>query len=711
MVAPYTLNLAGQQVDTDPPMPEMDPEERTQVLDILGTRLQAHFDRVVAQRRETEDRWLEDLRQYLGQYDPHVLAQIKEAEGSEAFVNITRPKCDTLSARISDLLLPTDDENWDIEPTPMPDLPAELMQAIVGDPQTGQPVTAQSGEPVRGQDLYEGIKAAAKDACDKMRRRMQDSLAEAEYNGVQRRIIDDAVIYGIGVLKGPIPTSKTQTRWKAREGGLFVVESVQQLKPDVDRVNPFDFFPDMSSPDPEGWEFVFQRHYASRKQLRKMAKRLRFIPEQVRRLLEMPRDHQPSRTANHLAELREMQQLQAADDNRYEILEYHGVLDKNELCACGIQLPDDALVEAEGIVWFCDGVVLKAALQPLETDELPYSVFRLVRDQTSPFPPGAVRLMRHSQRMANAAIRMILDNAGLSVAGQLVVNDEIVRPADGSWTMKPRKTWLLTDPARRPDEAFYLFQIPSNIEQLLAVFNLAMRLADDELALPLIAQGTQSPSITKTAEGMSILMNSANTVLRRVIRNYDDDVTRTFLPRLYDWHMQMDEDESIKGDMEIVARGSSALMEKEKQTQALSSVAGLVMNPAFAAQVDSTEWLRQLFKSMRVDGIVREDDEIAKLQQQMAQQAQQQGEPEKDMGERQFAIEQGKLQLSEMKLSLDAEALREEVIAKARELAAKVQMNERDVLAQLGLTKLKEDQANARMNAEMQAKYAFGTGI
>lgn len=48
---------------------------------------------------------------------------VRAPEGrSTIFIGITRPYVDAAVARVADMLLPTDDKNWAIDPTPVPDL-------------------------------------------------------------------------------------------------------------------------------------------------------------------------------------------------------------------------------------------------------------------------------------------------------------------------------------------------------------------------------------------------------------------------------------------------------------------------------------------------------------------------------------------------------------------------------------------------------------
>ena len=56
--------------------------------------------------------------------------------------------------------------------------------------------------------------------------------------------------------------------------------------------------------------------------------------------------------------------------------------------------------------------------------------------------PGVLRLMRDSQAALNAAWRMTLDNAGLAVAPQVVINREQITPGD-VLTITPNKVWFV----------------------------------------------------------------------------------------------------------------------------------------------------------------------------------------------------------------------------------------------------------------------------
>ena len=66
--------------------------------------------------------------------------------------------------------------------------------------------------------------------------------------------------------------------------------------------------------------------------------------------------------------------------------------------------------------------------------------------------------------------------------------------------------------------------------------------------------------------------------------------------------MQFNEDDSIKGDFEVQARGTSALLVKEIQTAQLTNILDkYTQNPTFAPMFEPYEAMKTLFQSMHID--------------------------------------------------------------------------------------------------------------
>lgn len=685
----------------------------------LGQSLQEKADEAVRKRREIESLWLDDLKQYNGSYSDNEVSRLKSSGGSQLFANITRPKVNAAEARISDILFPTDDRNWDIRPTPVPDMEKfEKSEKPVG-------VTPEGNE-VQERDVAAGFMEEAKVRSEKMRSEMDDQLIEANFPSVCREIIHDAVLLGTGILKGVTVYDRTKKTWSqetdAEGNTVRVLQVTMDKRPTCERVDPWDFFPDMQARHIDDAEYVLQRHIMSRKDLRKLASQEGYLSGQIDQILASEDEQTP--TATHLDVMNSMSGISNERANRFEVWEYHGVLDKEDLKACGCEVDDsNHLQELSGVVWFVEGRVIRATLNIMDTEDMPYSVFAWEKTDTSIFGIGVPRLMNNSQRALNASWRMAMDNAGLTTAPQLVVNESSIEPVDGDWTMRPRKVWRAKGLTSNIQQAFGTFDINGHLGDLLSLFSVAKELADEEAGLPSVAQGEQGATPVNTATGMSILMNSANTVLRRAIKAWDDGITLPFIQRLYDWNMQFGENEGIKGDDQVHARGASHLIVKEMQAQNAMSLINIAASPILQPLTDVPELYRRVVTSMQLDPseIVKTDAEIAQEMQAMEQQQaammeqQAKGDP----------LGQAHLELKAQQMQQTTQ-LKQQGLADAKEIAmaklqqaegaslrdAQIKMQAENIKAggterKAGLDLMREN--NRRM--EMGLKQKMGSGI
>ncbi|WP_028498296.1 portal protein [Microvirgula aerodenitrificans] len=652
-------------------------------MQVFGSRLQGLIDRAVADKSALEQRWLDDLRQYEGRYDAETLSALERAGRSTAFVRLTRAKCLAAEARLAEMLLPTDDRNWDIQPTPEPDMPSG-------------PMATQR-------------QASADDAAARMRRRMDDVTAECDMNGVMREMLHDAVTLGTGIVKGPAIESRTRRRWARREiaPGAFVsaMEMTRDLRPSVQRVSPWDFFVDPTATALADAEWMAERHRMTRQALRNLARVPGFDADAIRELLEG--EPKRSASAGRVDEVATDNDGRVIDRGRYEVWEYHGEIDREDLAAAGVEMPDDALLLVSGVVWICDGHVLKASLNPLDSGEPPYSVFAWEPDSTRPFGLGIPALCRDSQRVANAAWRMLLDNAAMSVMPQIVINSQIVTPVDGEWVLRPGKLWQVTERNTPVNAAFGAFPVAANLNELMQTFQTAAQLIDEETSLPQIAQGQQTqatPEVTKTAQGMAMLLSGASTVLRRIVKRFDDDMLRPTLSRLYDWFMQYDQDETIKGDMEIIALGSSSLLVREQTQQGLLNLLQLAQSsPVLGPMTDIPALYRKLVQSMSIsaDGLVLTDEQMKQKQPAGLQ------TPPPEMIKAQ--VDMKRLQLDEQKLQMEAQRLQMDMQAQQAELAMRQQteMARAQAAAEAARAELAKAQLDAQLDAhDMQLREA-----
>lgn len=645
-----TSPMAPATIALTPPieMAAAEPQSRAELESLLVSKLEAEANARVGRRNGFELNWMDDLRQYHGEYDSVTNKSLTDAKGakSKVFVNITRSKVNALAARLGDMLFPTDEKNWGIKSTPVPQLVEGAEKAIKA--VTGAVTEANSALAVGDAAAAEAIVqnaaplvAAAAQArleveeatkrAGLMEKLCEDQLIQCDYQIDCRKAIMQACQIGTGVMKGPFLSGKYKNRWTYRPGNadtppLRVLERVNDSSPAYRWVDLWSWFPDMDASDHAAGNGCFERHLLTEKQVRDLQFQPGFLKDNLRlALTDGPKNGAPQ----YLTDLRNINgadNVVTLDGTKFfTVWEFTGPITATEMrdVLAALGKPDAALEYGDAdplqaiyaCVWFCNGRLLKFSEYALDSDESIYSTFRIEKDETSAFGVGIPRLMRHSQRVLNAAWRMMMDNSGLSVGPQVFMDQNYIEPSDGSWELAPRKVWLLKRPLAPGAKAFETFNVESNQTELANIINLALRFVDEETGITVLAQGEQGSHVTQTAQGMTILMNSVNVIFRRIIKCWDDDMTVPNLRRLYDWNMQFHHDDAVKGDFNVDARGSSVLLVREVQSQSLMQwVMNLSALPHIAPLLKMAPLVRKAAQAQLIPDteVVKSDDEIAR---------------------------------------------------------------------------------------------------
>lgn len=690
----------------------------------FGTELQQRLQDNLRQRMTIERRWVADLRRYQGMVTDTERIEAADQGRSCIFVKYTRTKADAWAAQMNDMLFPADDRNWGIEPTPVPMLN-----------KASQMIQRQTGEPTPEAAQANQILAEARSRAEAMEREIDDVLTECDYPAEGRRCIHYAAVLGTGILKGPQVETFTNSKYRQVEGGEWAGMIEEEERPVARNVYPWDFVPDMSGRELRDCEYVFERHFMTRKQIRSLPKS--YDQNAIQKLLKLDATatHQTADAEGLYNELRALSGLdQNYRDRRYEVWEYHGPISIKVLQEAGVELDkdDESMPEVDGIVIFSGDIVLKVMLNPYDTEEWPYSVFVCEPDEACLFGYGIPHLCANSQDILNTAWRQMLDNGAMAVGEQVVVNKKAVAPADGTWTLKPKKVWLAQGDAATMDvqKAFSSFSINSHQQEYQNVIQLAKSFMDEESGLPMIAQGEQG-QVTPTLGGMSMLMNAANAVRRAQVKEWDDNVTKPMIRRFYAWMMQFSPKSEIKGDMTIKARGTSALLVKEVQNQqVMALIQNFSQNPQLAPAFDWYEALKVLNASMSLGstGILKQKEEYDQAIQQAQQAAQeQQGDPRLQMqmqiqqmkqehelrmaqmkSEQTIQIEQMNSQQKAMMLQMQYEANASRERIEVMKLQQTKQISEEQMLMRLNEIDKQQRHDMAQFMAEIQIKQQDG---
>ena len=440
-----------------------------------------------------------------------------------------------------------------------------------------------------------------------------DQAIESNLEGKMKDAIMEQVIFGTGAMKaGTLKVEKDHKWIKTDEGFNLVYE--ESPMPEMEAVSIFDLYPDPYATSVDDMRNIFRRHIISRQEFVDLKDYPGFNRDQIDYCIEEYPD------GNHYEEQHEKDRREIANINDYEtktkkfeVTEFWGSINGYELAEVGVEFDDDEdlSLEYQANIWFTEDKIIKAQLNPLPGGVIPYFIFPYEKNPHAFWGTGVPRMMRDSQNTMNAATRIYLDNVALSSGPMVEVNTDIMASGEDPTELYPWRVFLREGgDGNQPMVRFY--QPQSNSPALVSVIELFRRFADETTALPSYTHGQTQSSLNRTATGISILMSNANIVLKSVIKNIDDYLTKPMIRSLYDWNMTWNENEMVKSDMRVVARGSTALIQKEVQSQRLLQFLSLINNPIDAQMVDREKLLTDIAKSLDID-----PDEVIKSQEEL----------------------------------------------------------------------------------------------
>lgn len=616
-----------------------DGTQPAQSLEAVGARLLGEFSQAKLDRKDTEDRWLMDLRQYRGKYDPDEEAAFGPGR-SKAFVRKTRVKVKTIDSRVADLLFPAGSEkNWSIDNTPVPSVSEETLAEV----RTALSQAAQ-GQPVPEEAIKEAIKAMAKKAASGMSKAIEDQLAESHYKKASVACIHSGHLYGTGILKGPLVERRVRTKF-AQNGRKWEMKSETYVVPFVECTPLWNWYPDMAASSLQDCRYVYELHRMTKAKLGDLAKNKSFDkPKIVEYIKSNPRGATTDEYFDtEIKILGDRAARQGDNRDQYDVLERWGYIDGCDLKEAGVKVPEDRMHESFfANIWLLpNGTVIKAVLQPINGVTWPYHMYYFDKDETSIFGEGLAGVMRDDQKMLNAAIRMILDNGALTSGPMLEVNVDLLQGVAKADEIYPWKVWLRKSGSDANTAAVRAIQLPNSLDQLSKIASIFESNADEVTAIPRYMSGENATQgAAGTAAGMSMLMAAANIVIKDLITAWDEGITRPFLEALYRWNMQFNRDPSIKGDFDVKARGTASLVAKEVRAQQLDMFSQATANPLDAPFIKRDKMLRERALAHELSDIVKTEEEV-KLEQE-SDQAKEAQAMQKALAEAQIAESQGK---------------------------------------------------------------------
>ena len=556
---------------------ENEKQKAPEVLGLAGYVRRAFMAAENAKRDEIEREMLDALRARKSQYTPTKLAQIKAQGGSAVYMGLTDVKCTDAESWIKDVLFPADDRAWAIKPTPAPEIPPAIKAAITDRVQ--QEVDAQQGQVpeelihLRIQQIEDGVierfDELAKDTSERMHRVVDDQFVEGSFYEALNEAVYDIVTFPACIIRRAMKV-KQSLSWSS-DG--FVTKPVVQKKI-INywyRVSPFDIYP---APDSSGLGdgYLIERHRLRRSGLLEMKGVEGFKNEAIDIVLA---EFGTGGLTNWLAIDQERANLENKDeirntpDQTIDAIEFHGEIQGRMLLDWGMSedVIRDPLAEYEANVWVIGPYVVKATLNKDPLLRLPYFKASYQDIPGSFWGRGVPKKMEDVATVCNGTARALVNNVAIASGPQVEVFTDRIASGEDITSLFPWKIWQTkADPTGSGHRALNFDQPTLIAKDLMGVYEFFSRLADDHTGIPPFGSGaaTQQNAGSRAAAGISMLLTTAAKGIKQVIANIDKGILESAVERNYQWNMQFNPDESIKGDVEIEATGARSLVTKEQ---------------------------------------------------------------------------------------------------------------------------------------------------
>ena len=587
----------------------------------------------LAKEMTVEQRMLKSIRQRRGEYDPDILAQILEQGGSTIYMMLASNKCRSAASWLRDVLLDTSDEKpWTLAPAPVPELSPDIVAASVMEGQQQIQQMYQQGQNPSDAEVRELLMSikdmavaqqreiAEADAA-RMEAKMQTQFLEGGWVRALSDFIDDVVTFPSAIIKGPVVRKKPKMKWEKGGPSGYQLQIEDTLVLEWDRVDPFMAYPAPDATSVDDGYFI-ERHKLARSDLRQMIDVEGYSNGAILGVLDDYgrgglREWLYVDTAKATAEGKSTFGVMQNASELIDALQFWGPVQGKLLREWGVpedQVPDE-LEEYQVEAWLIGHWVIKAVVNPDPLGRKPY--YKASYEEV----PGAFwgnsvnDLCRDSQNMCNATARALANNMGLASGPQVVYNVDRLPKGENITQLFPWKIWQTTsDPQGGTQPPMQFFQPNSMAQELLLVYDKFSVLADEYTGIPRYMTG-DSPAggAGRTASGMSMLMSNAGKSIKQVIAAIDEHVIKPSVDRLYFYNMQFSDDVDLKGDINIVARGATALMVREAAHQRQMEFLQITAANPVVGQIVGNEGVAEIIRNVAKDLALNTDKIVAPM--------------------------------------------------------------------------------------------------
>ena len=591
-----------------------------------------------AKRVTVEPRMFQAMRQRRGEYDPEILADIQKTGGSEIYMMLTSNKCRAAASWIRDVMTP---DSWNIEHTPLPDLPPAIAKSVAAmATQEAQQYEQMTGMQVQQQDMERIVsymkdrvvanaQKRAAEMCARMKLKMSDQMYEGHFYQAMSEFIDDIVTFPAAILKGPVVRNKMKMKWVQEAQPMpqpmlpaagapnqqfqppqaqpkWQLKTEETLSLEWERVDPFMAYPAAHASDVDDGDFI-QRHKLSRQALNELIGVEGYSEDAIRAVLDEfgkggLNEWLYVDTMKAQVEGKSVAAVAQNQGGLIDSLQFWGSVQGKLLIEWGMDKAavPDVLKDYPCEVWLIGRWVIKAMLNPDPMGRKPYFKASYEEVPGSFWGNGVTDLCRDVQSQCNVAARAIANNSGIASGPQTNVNVDRLPPGEDITQMYPWKIWQTTsDPYGSSAPPITFFQPASIAGELMQIYQFWSVLADEHTGVPRYMTGDSAAGgAGRTASGMSMMMGNAGKSIKQVISNIDTGARKPAIERLYFYNMKYSDDDELKGDVNIVVDGADVMVARENAQVRKNEFLQLALNNPTVNQIVGEEAIADILRDV-----------------------------------------------------------------------------------------------------------------
>lgn len=630
--------------------------EQTTAMTSLACRVMDTFRQNADFRRSSgvDEKLAYCLRAHTLNFSDAQNAELLKTFGPEVckrlFTPITATKNRAAKAMLVDLVNQSGDPLFHIEPTPVPDVPTEVEDAAVDvimselnevfsglvnnkvesiPPEAMEALTnmVKAATQNRVDEIVNKQEEFARDAANRMEKKVWDLMVHGKFKTAFKDFLDNVCVYGTAVMVGPVDKVVAVNRCVETKKGIKRYRRVYENRVSYESVNPQDCYPSPDAKNVDDGALCIRTKYTSAS-LSRMARSegdsapdgKGWIRGAVRDLvMRHPRGGVKISIDQYSPERRYCERNGSEDTNdcTFEGVRCFDTVGGFELLEMGItegrdgkRIEQDEFYRTETVV--IENRVVYCRIYDDATD-IPVSKGTFYALPGSWWGESIADKLGQCQTVLNNTVIALMKNMPLSSGAIFWIKDfqRLVNKSPDAVKLRGGMTVPFSGGMGGDNGApIGAVSVPSTAGELLAVWKDFVKQADLDSGIPAYSEGQAAGSsgALRTAEGLKTLTEASTRGFKMVMTSIDDDVISRVARLTADYVLIHDDDQTLKGDVEVRSVGLIGRILKAQRDQARLQLFNMVINNQNLAQMFGPTGIIELLRPSVQDVDINPDD-------------------------------------------------------------------------------------------------------